>query len=486
MTRAPAQGRWAVVGGGVGALTAAGELARAGLQVTLFEATARLGGKAATFEHGATRLDTGPTLVAMPGVVRDTFARLQAGELLPKLTEVELQCVYRWGNGRRLEAWRSAEQTLASARAQFGEAEARGLEAFYAEAKRVFSAVGAPWLDAPYEGPVDLLLRAAKQGLPRARPTTLLSSLQTFAERSVRAPELRQFLGRFATYAGASPWQASAVFSLIPFLEREEGVFHAEGGAAALANALATAVQRLGVEVRLGQRVDWRRDGDGWLVGGERFDGVIVGADPLAHLGREREPLTLSGYVAFFEAPRRLALAHHEVAFSDDYRREFDELFAGRVPDDLTLYLCHPSATDATMSAPGTSGVYAMVNAPTATDAATLERLRTGLRRALDRHFPELAGLAPVGERTPADLERLGAPRGSIYGFLPAGVFGSFRRPRIRGDAPGLYFAGGGTHPGGGLPMVMLSGRFAAQSALGDLLSHRRPARALLAGGAPA
>jgi 1-hydroxycarotenoid 3,4-desaturase len=74
-----------------------------------------------------------------------------------------------------------------------------------------------------------------------------------------------------------------------------------------------------------------------------------------------------------------------------------------------------------------------------------------------------------VGQRTPVDLAALGAPGGSIYGFLPHGKFGPFRRPRIRGGTPGLFFAGGGTHPGGGVPLVMLSGRFAAEMASAHL-----------------
>jgi phytoene dehydrogenase-like protein len=78
-----------------------------------------------------------------------------------------------------------------------------------------------------------------------------------------------------------------------------------------------------------------------------------------------------------------------------------------------------------------------------------------------------------LGERTPADFAREGAPRGSLYGFLPRGRFGPFRRPRMRGAAPGLFYAGGGTHPGGGVPMVLRSGRFAADMALAHVgLGH--------------
>jgi phytoene dehydrogenase-like protein len=126
------------------------------------------------------------------------------------------------------------------------------------------------------------------------------------------------------------------------------------------------------------------------------------------------------------------------------------------------------------MAAPGCSGVYAMVNAPTLRTPAArwphAERVRAQCLRRLDAEVPGIARQATVlGERTPVDFAAQGAPRGSLYGFLPAGRFGPFRRPRMRGTPPGLFFAGGGTHPGGGVPMVLLSARFAAGMALAHL-----------------
>jgi phytoene dehydrogenase-like protein len=98
------------------------------------------------------------------------------------------------------------------------------------------------------------------------------------------------------------------------------------------------------------------------------------------------------------------------------------------------------------------------------------ERVKAQMFDKLLAHYPELRGrMRGVGQRTPVDLAALGAPGGSIYGFLPHGKFGPFRRPRIRGCTPGLFFAGGGTHPGGGVPLVMLSGRFAAEMASAHL-----------------
>ena len=472
----------AVVGGGLGGLTAAGELARQGVEVTLFEATAQLGGKAGFLEHAGTRLDIGPTLVAMPDTVRAAFERLGASDLLPQFREVALQCAYRFSDGARFSVSRSSEETFASART-FGASEEAGLRSFYGEASTIALAAGEPYLEAGFEGLGTFALRVARRGWKALWAGAQMGTLAGLAARHVKSPQLQQFIGRFATYAGASPYQASAAFALIPHLEQAHGIFHPVGGAGALVQAAATAVQRLGVRAVLNARAHWRREGRGWVVGpeggGEVFDAVVVNADPLAHIGRGDEPVALSGYVALFESQVPLALPHHSVGFSADYRAEFNSLFRGQVPDDLTVYLCHPSVTDSTMSEPGKSGLYVMVNAPALAHAGAsddaLPQLREGARRALKKHFPEVdrTGLRLIAERTPGDLELLGAPRGSIYGFLPHGLMGPFRRPRIRAKESNFYFAGGGTHPGGGLPMVMLSGRFAAQCALEDFARAR-------------
>jgi phytoene dehydrogenase-like protein len=159
------------------------------------------------------------------------------------------------------------------------------------------------------------------------------------------------------------------------------------------------------------------------------------------------------------------------VAFSREYRREFAEIFSGRVPADPTVYVCHPAASDPTMAAPATSGLFVMVNVPAMGEAfpPNARALRARCLAVVETLDPSLRGtLRVLGERTPVDFQRQGAPGGSLYGFLPHGRLGPFRRPRSHA-APGLVYAGGGTHPGGGVPMVMLSGRFAAMQISADL-----------------
>ena len=471
MSRAP---QVAVMGGGIGGLVAAGLLARAGSRVVLYEQESRLGGKAQQIQVRDTVLDTGPTLLTLPALVRETFAALGAEDLLPRFVRLSQQCQYRWEDGSGFVAHADLAETRDSAEALAID-EGRGVESFYAAAAAIHRAAGEPYLEAPFDGVAGFLGRVARRGPSAVLQGLRMTTLHALAARHFRDPRLQQFVGRFATYTGASPYRASAAFALIPHLERVEGVHHVEGGTGALVTALEAAARRLEVEIRLGTRGTWRRAGGSWLAGpaGDEapVDAVVVNADPLGANGISGEPLAMSGYVLLLDAPVRSCLPHHSVLFSRDYRREFDEIFSGRVPAEPTVYVCHPAASDPGMAASGTSGLFVMANVPAMGEAFLphTEALRARCVAAIEALDPSLCGrLRLLAERTPVDFQRQGAPGGSLYGFLPHGRFGPFRRPRSHA-APGLVYAGGGTHPGGGVPMVMLSGRFAAMQVAADL-----------------
>lgn len=475
--------RVAVIGGGIGGLTAAGLLAKEGHAVTLFEGSPSLGGKAQAVAVEGLTLDTGPTLLTLPALVRSTFEKLDASDLLPPFTELEPQCTYRFADGCGFTAYKDLERMAESA-AELRPVERKGVHSFYAEAAAIWRAAGEPYLEAPFEGMAGFMTRVARRGIGAMLSGMKLDTLHTLATKHFQTHHLQQYVGRFATYAGGSPYASSAAFALIPHIEHAYGVHHVRGGIGALVEALGHAVRRLGVTVHLDTRARYERAGPGYRVGPgqEPFDSVVVNADPLASLRRESEPLSLSGFVLLLEVEGRPALPHHTVLFGGDYRREFEELFAGQLATDPTVYFCNPSATDPGMAPLGRTGLFVMVNAPAMpvgeAKAEQAERdwesmaqlVRTQMFEKLFRHYPELRGRTRVvGQRTPVDLAARGAPGGSIYGFLPHGRFGPFRRPRIRGGTPGLFFAGGGTHPGGGVPLVMLSGRFAAEMASAHL-----------------
>lgn len=472
--------RVAVIGAGFGGMTAAAELAHAGHAVTLFEQSATLGGKAQLVSRAGVKLDTGPTLLTMPHVVQGTFARLGAADLLPRFHRLTHHARYTWSDGRTFDCGDDLDATATSAGVFESPA---AMRRFYEDARNIHHAAGEPYLEAPFEGTLAFMTRVARRGVASAIAGLKMSSLDALARKHFTSPQLQQFAGRFATYAGASPYEASAAFAMIPHIERAFGVHHVHGGMAALVAAFGEALKRLGVTVVHGARAGWRGHGRELLagpVGGEAaFDSIVVNEDPL--VGSDA-PLALSGYVLLLDVDRRLSLPHHSIAFTDDPKTEFAALFRGEQPLATTVYVCHPAASDASVAPDGRSGLFVMVNAPalrSADDAEKWQTLKAQLRTvcvdAVKRLSPEAreANLEVIAERTPVDLQRGGAPGGSIYGFLPHGKFGPFARPKMRAKTRGVFYAGGGTHPGGGVPMVMLSGHFAASLVASHLESAR-------------
>lgn len=468
--------RVAVIGGGFGGMGAALELAHEGYAVTVFEQSEALGGKARVVRDGGLVFDTGPTLLTDPRVVEQAFERASLTRLLPRFHRLGLHARYSWNDGTRFEAHESLERSIAAAEA-LGEGAA--FRRFAVEAEKIWEAAGAPYLEAPFEGLPSFFARVMKRGAAKVLEGARLGTLDGLATRSFRTRYLRQFVGRFATYAGASPFESTAAFAMIPHLERVTGVHHVEGGMGALVKAFVQALGERGVDVRCSSGAVWERR-SGTLVAGPKgheqdFDALIINADPLGEPGRARGPLAMSGYVALLDVASETALplAHHHVCFSDDYRREFEEIFGGTAPADPTVYFCNPSATDSTMVPPGHAGIFAMVNAPAFETPEQAARWSEWAPRLRERCITALRDLVPgllasqvrlVAERTPVELAALGAPGGSIYGFLPHGAFAPFQRPRMRSSVPGVFYAGGSVHPGGGVPMVLRSGHFAANA----------------------
>ena len=309
----------------------------------------------------------------------------------------------------------------------------------------------------------------------------------------VRSPHLRQLLGRFATYVGASPYLAPATLNVIAHVEMTGGVWYPRGGIYAIAQALARLAAELGVEIRTDCRVAAIEVANGAAVGVRLADGSILpaaavianvdvttvyrdllpsaAASPDRRRRLEGMETSCSGFILLLGVEgEHPALAHHNIFFSPDYPREFTDIFTRGVPPaDPTIYVAITAKTDPHHAPPGCENWFVLVNAPPlgrfdwSTQASAYGDL------VLDR----LAGFGyDIRGRircqrilTPLDLERLtGAYRGALYGVSSNSRWTAFRRAHNRApDVAGLYFAGGTTHPGGGVPMVMLSGRAAAE-----------------------
>jgi 1-hydroxycarotenoid 3,4-desaturase len=318
---------------------------------------------------------------------------------------------------------------------------------------------------------------------------TLMRALESFFED----PRLRQLFGRYATYNGSSPYHAPGTLAVIAHVENAGGVFVPRGGIARLGEALAAEARALGVEIATGceverVNVDARGQVTGVQAGGQemRADCVVANCDVAQLYGQlldgtkaarklsekhARLELSLSAYLWLAVArPAPLELAHHNVFFSADYAREFEELVdERRPPADPTVYLC----------AEDHERFFFLTNAPPLDERGeavdwTREapEARARIVSALARHGWNIETVAEL-DVTPVEFsERFPGSRGALYGLASNSKMAAFRRPPNR--MPGLarlYLAGGSAHPGAGLPMAALSGRIAAQLALEDLLS---------------
>ncbi|CAN5165342.1 phytoene desaturase family protein [soil metagenome] len=482
----------AVVGGGVGGMAAALRLRTAGHDVVLFERNPVLGGKLASRTVDGFTFDTGPSLLTMPEVFDDLFV-LAGTSLAEAVDPVRLDpiCRYRWPDGSGLDH-RAGASDAAAGVGRFSPGQGPAFAAYLDHGRRVWEVSQRTFFAGPMESPLDLVRRMRS-------PADLwvidpLRTLDARARAHFDDPRLVQWAGRYATYSGSSPYAAPATLSCIPWIEQSSGAWYLRGGLARLAEALSMVLTGAGVEVRTGMEVDAvRADTTSVrglrLAGGELVDADVVVANVDAtHLYADlladrralrralRAPVSSSGFALLLAVEGRTeGLAHHNIAFSGDEAEEFTAIFdQARAPADPTLYVCASVVTDATQAPVGCENWYVLVNVPPASAVdwdVQAEPYRDHLLEVLAGHGWDLAGRLRSAETiTPADIaERYRSWQGAIYGTSSNGRRAAFLRPANRGPRQGLYLVGGSSHPGGGLPLVAMSGSIVATMIETDL-----------------
>jgi phytoene desaturase len=471
-----------VIGAGLGGLAVALRLARRGLRVTVVERGERPGGKMNRFEAAGFRFDTGPSLLTMPWVFRDLYRAL--GEDLDErltLRRLDPTADHVWPDGTRLTTTGHLPTLLDGLGRLHGEEPEAYLELMALGAK-IYQLSEATFLSrSPFEAPDVSLLG----GIGRPPVRGAWGNYSKVVRRICRTPYLAQLFERYPTYVGSSPYRSPATLLVIPYLEAAFGAWFLDGGLYRLVEDLMALAEERELTIRTGSEVvKIEREGGTVsgvvLASGERLaaDVVVMNGDPSAlpwllgehGRGLPRRDRSLSGVVFLLGLARSLPeLAHHSVYFSADYPKEFSQLFdERRFPTDPTVYVNAPSRSDRSL-VPEQEGetLFVMANAPADGDVRSwdAERVAVARERMFERlaasGFPEVAPEEIVVEEvwTPERWSReLGAPGGAIYGTHSHGWRRAFLRPGNRQRRPrGLYLVGGGTHPGGGTPTVLLS-----------------------------
>lgn len=480
-----------VIGAGMGGLSAAIRLALGGLSVTVIETQAGPGGKMRSLPSIAGPVDAGPTVLTLRSVFDALFEA--AGERLDDHLHLIPQPVlarHWWLDGATLDLFTDPEASAAAIATLAGPKAEAQFRRFNALSAQLYSAFDAPMMQAakPQLGAIAWNALRAPRAWPALQPGL---SLGRHLARSFDDPRLRQLFGRYATYVGGAPHLSPAVLALI-WQAEARGVWGVEGGMHRLAAALAALAERQGVALEYGRSVRRIERQSGRVSGVALSDGrvlkcdaVVFNGDPAGLLagllgnGAQQalppsaaHPRSLSAWVwAFAATPSGADLTHHNVFFTSDPAREFGPIARGQMPDEATLYVCAQDRHHGTPTGPERFEI--IMNAPAKTGEPSGE-----IAQCRARTFPQLARFGLSFDQPPPDTA-LTTPagfaalhpgsQGALYGRSPQGALASFQRPGARTRLPGLYLAGGGAHPGAGVPMAALSGKHAAEAILNDL-----------------
>ena len=496
--------RVCVIGAGPGGLASAMLLAKAGAEVTVIDRLPRPGGRCSALEHSGFRFDHGPTFFLYPRVLDEIF-RAVGCDLRTECPMTRLDPQYRleFGAGGRIDATPDIprmKQQIAAINA--GDAEA--FEGFLNENRRKLE-LFRPILESPFNSLLDLVRPAVLKALPMVRPWRSVAGdlLSHFSD-----PRLITAFSFQSKYLGMSPFQCPSLFTILAFLEYEYGVWHPTGGCAAVSEKMAQLAARLGAEVRLSEEVT-KLEFEGRKVVGletsagrsQRFDALVINADFAAAMGHlvpnalrrrwsdqrlARSRYSCSTWMMYLGMEGSFPeLPHHTIYISKDYERNLREIDTEQVlPSDPSFYVQNACITDSTLAPAGHSTLYVLVPVPHQSPQVNWQRDSADFRRRVLQQLQRV-GLQDLERRivfervlTPDDWQHgFRIYRGATFNL--AHNLGQMltRRPHNRfEDLEQVYLAGGGTHPGSGLPVIYESARISCRMLCAELgLSFPEP-----------
>lgn len=491
----------AVVGSGFGGLAVAIRLQAAGLRTVVFEARDKAGGRAYVYEQDGFVFDAGPTVITAPETFQEVFAA--AGRRLEDYVElIPVAPYYRllWDDGDRFD-YGPDEAAMLQEIGRRNPSDVEGYRQFVEYSKKVFEKGYEELVATPFQRFGDMLKVAPD--LIRLRADR---SVYSTVARFVRDPHVRQALSFHSLLVGGNPFDTSAIYTLIHYLEKKWGVYFPRGGTGALVRAMVRLYEELGGQLRLSEPVEHieleqRGTTNVHRVrtarGSEAFDLVVSNADVHHTYARlydgnpvaarrtrklERLDWSMSLYVLHFGVNRVYDdIAHHTVVFGPRYRELLKEIFHGdALPEDFSLYLHAPTVTDPSLAPPGCSTFYVLSPVPHLGRANVdwpnvSKAYGDRILESLERVLPDLRKhVVTRREFTPLDFQReLGAFAGSAFSVAPTLTQSAWFRPHNRDDKiPGLYLVGAGTHPGAGLPGVVSSAKATAQLILSERVAE--------------
>jgi phytoene desaturase len=490
--------RVAVIGSGLGGLSAAVTLAARGYEVEVFEKNPWLGGKAAQLSGEGFRFDMGPTILIRPSVLRRIFT--EAGRTLEDYLEMvrldpQWRCFFDDGLVLDLE---DNLQAMATSLDKLRPGMGRGFLNFQELSEQLHGISNRFFFWRPVGSMMDTLDLKGAFSLEVLRDVMKMRLGKTVGgtiREYIPDTRVAQMLDHYTQYVGSSPDASPAILCAIGHMQSEEGIWYPKGGTRAVPEALVKLGRELGVVYHTSTEIERLLIENDKVAGlktkvGEtlRFEAVIsnedavrtyrelVGGERAKRFDKEREyEPACSGVVLYLGLNKRYDhLAHHNFVFSRDPHEEFHHIYdLGEPAPDPTCYLASTTRTEAETAPEGGDALYVLVHTPYLRPEHNWDEMLPKYRRVILDKLKRTAGMQDIEERivfertlTPVDIHnRYKVLNGAIYGLSSHGKWnGAFKPSNTRRDLDGLFLAGGAAHPGPGMPMVMMSGWIAADA----------------------
>ena len=465
------------------------------MHVQVFEANDYPGGKLSQFEVNGYRFDAGPSLFTMPHFLEELFEESGA-KLQDRFSYIrkEIVCNYFFEDGVRFTAYADKKRYAEEAARTFDVTSEQVLRYFEQSAMK-YELTESLFLKKSLHKLSTYLSKDTVRAIVRAHRLGLMNTLHDENTRAFSDDRMVQLMNRYATYNGSSPYRTPGIMSMIPHLEQHYGTFFPKGGMISITNALYDRAREMGVQFHFNQRVEEILISDDKAMGIRladrtvQCDAVLSNMDvmptyrrllprekaPERALKQERSSSALIFYWGIKKEFPELDL--HNIFFASDYKKEFEVLFEGKgVAEDVTIYI-HISSKDEKADAPaGCENWFVMVNVPGNKGQdwdALIPQIRSRVISKLNRLLKTDVELLIEAEHVldPRGIEaRTQSYQGSLYGAASNNRFAAFlRHPNFSSRIKNLYFCGGSVHPGGGIPLCVMSGKIASEIMINDL-----------------
>lgn len=479
----------AIIGAGIAGIAASIRMAVKGHDIDVFEANDYPGGKLSAFDQGGYRFDAGPSLFTMPQYVDELFRLAgKKPEDFFVYDTLDLVCNYFWDDSTRLHAWSDPQRFAQEVAATFGVPESQLLQ-ILEEARFKYELTGKTFLEKNLYSWRTWLTREVGAALLKISKLDVFQTMNGVHERYFSEPKMVQLFNRFATYNGSNPYKAPGLLSMIPHFEHGIGAFYPKGGMVSITNSLYQLALSLGVRFHFSEPVTQivveQKKVRGIRTAAQSllpFDRVISNMDVfftyhklLPELPRPhrilRQEKSTSALIFYWGIRRSFPELHlHNILFSNNYKEEFAQLQAGKVFDDPTVYINISSKCSPEDAPPGCENWFTMVNVPynagqdwdtiiVETRKRVLEKVSHNLGTDIEALLENESVLEPrsIEHKTSSHL-------GALYGTSSNNPFAAFlRHPNFSKQVQGLYFCGGSVHPGGGIPLALLSAKIVAE-----------------------